>query len=124
MLCPMCDTEIKRDDKFCSGCGIEVRLKDKKTSDYDYQISNIEKIYNDGLLAPVFKSNEKHCGNGSSYLSGFVPRISYDDIMNFKKIIRWCPQSELDNRFWSEETEVIAEYDSISELVSDGWRLD
>lgn len=89
-------------------------------NDKEYQINNLENIFSGGMLAPVFKVNTKFSSKDGCY-----PRIMYDDVMNYKYIIRWCDSEFLNNRFYSDlESEVIAEYQSIDELVHDGWRLD
>lgn len=89
-------------------------------NDQEYQKNNLENIFSGGLFAPFFKLNPKFPSKDGCY-----PRIMYDDVMDYKYIIRWCEQGFLDNRFYSDlESEVIVEYQSIDELVNDGWRLD
>lgn len=88
--------------------------------DKEYQKKNLEAIYSAGSMAPVFKRNPKHC---IEKFEGLTPYISYDDVMSYKFIIRCRPTGE-HNSFDSEEREIIAEYDSIENLVNDGWRLD
>ena len=84
--------------------------------DIAYQKENLEAIYKAASLSPVFKSNPKYnTGN-------LTPYISYNDIMAYKYIIRGRPLS-IQNTFDGEEREIIAEYDSIDDLVKDGWRL-
>lgn len=86
------------------------------TADREYQLINLEKIFHDGALSPVFKRNPKYSNDG-------VPRIAYSDVMDNKYIIRF--DGEFDgNSFWSEDTKILVEYDSIEDLVDDGWRLD
>jgi hypothetical protein len=86
------------------------------TTDKEYQIQNLERIFNDGALSPVFKGNPKYPVKG-------VSRISYDDVMNYKLIIRHDNDFS-SNSFWSEDAEIMVEYKNIEELVDDGWRLD
>jgi hypothetical protein len=88
-------------------------------NDKEYQTHHFEEIYRDGLLAPFLKSNPKYCANG---LNEMIPRISYDDVMDHKYVVRWSPHDP--NAFWAENTAIIAEYTSIAEMVDDGWRLD
>jgi hypothetical protein len=86
-------------------------------TDKEYQIQNLSRIFNDGALSPVFKENPKYPVNG-------VPRISYDDVMDYKFIIR-NDKDFSSNSFWSEDdVEMIFDYKNIEELVDDGWRLD
>ncbi len=87
-------------------------------NDRDYQISQLKRIFNAANSAPIFKDNEKYFADG-------VPRIAYDDIMNYKCIIRCDEEFPQSGTFWSDNNaSVIAEYKNIEELVDDGWRLD
>jgi hypothetical protein len=88
--------------------------------DKDYQKKNLEAIYSAATFAPVFKKNPKHSLGRYAEL---IPYISYNDIIENKYIIRGRPLGE-HNSFDSEEREIIAEYDNIESLVSDGWRLE
>lgn len=85
-------------------------------TDKEYQTINLERIFNDGALSPMFKSNPKYPVEG-------VSRIAYSDIMDHKYVIRHDKDSS-DNSFWSEDAEILVEYKSIKYLVDDGWRLD
>ena len=89
-------------------------------NDLDYQKKNLEVIFRDASLAPVFKQNAKYY---IGELSNLTPYISYDDVMRNKFIIRGRPVSE-SGAYYNEKKVIIAEYDSIVDLVSDGWRLD
>jgi hypothetical protein len=82
----------------------------------EYQIRNLEKIFGDASMSPVFKPNDK-------YPTEHTPRIAYSDVMNWKCVIR---DGAFDgNGVWDDQTaRIIAEYRGIDELVDDGWRLD
>lgn len=88
--------------------------------DTEYQRKNLETIYRDASIAPVFKQNPKYC---TGKFIDMAPYISYDDIMSNKFIIRARPMIE-QNSFDSQEREIIVEYNSLESLVNDGWRLD
>jgi hypothetical protein len=88
--------------------------------DTEYQKRNLEAIYRGANLAPAFKLNPNYCIGD---FAGLTPYISYDDVMNYKFIIRARPR-DVFNHFDNEKREIIAEYDSIDSLVNDGWRLD
>ena len=92
----------------------------KQLSDFEYQKKNLEAIYSAASMAPVFKSNPKHC---TGKFADLTPYISYNDVMSYKFIIRGRPNDE-HNSFDFQEREIIAEYDSLESLVNDGWRLD
>jgi hypothetical protein len=69
-------------------------------------------------MSPVFKRNSKHEVDD-------VPRIAYDDIIANKCVLKADSDFPNSGSFWSGEGAVIiAEYNSIEELVDDGWRLD
>ncbi len=88
-------------------------------TDKEYQIKNLQRIFNDGALSPIFKENPKYPTSNGVY------RISYDDVMNYKFVIRHDEDFSGDGtRFWNKDTEIIVEYKNIEELVDDGWRLD
>ena len=88
-------------------------------TDKEYQFKNLERIFTDGALSPAFKRNSKYP------IGGGVARIGYGDVTDFKYVIRNCKDlSDEYNYFWSEDTDIIAEYKSIEDLVDDGWRLD
>ena len=86
------------------------------TTDKDYQMKNIQRIYDDGALSPFFKGNPKYEIRGA-------PRIAFSDIMDFKFIIRSDHEGS-SNSFWDEKTDIIVQYNTLEELVNDGWRLD
>ncbi len=86
--------------------------------DREYQIRQLHRIFNMATLSPVLRENEKYTVDG-------VPRISYNDVMNFKYIIRCDKGFPKSGMFWSDENAfIVAEYRSIEELVDDGWRVD
>jgi hypothetical protein len=85
--------------------------------DKEYQKRNLKAIYSAASLAPVFKENAKFCVNQFAEL---MPYIAYGDVMSYKFVIR--ATSDYNDK--SETNSVIVEYDSIDELVNDGWRLD
>jgi hypothetical protein len=95
---------------------LEELKSEKKESDFEYQKRNLEAIYSAASLAPVFKENTKFCIN---QFAGLMPYIAYGDVMANKYVIR--AGSDYNDK--SETNSVIVEYDSIDELVNDGWRL-
>ena len=77
----------------------------------------LEKIYSDALHAPVFKSNSKFC---IEQFARLTPYIAFGDVMNNKFIIRGT--NDYNNK--SESNPILVEYNSMDELLEDGWRLD
>lgn len=92
----------------------------KEESDFDWQVRNIANIFHTASMTPVFKQNPKYC---TGKFADLTPYISYNDVRNYKYIIRARPFYE-NNSFDSEERDIIIQYDSIEQLVKDGWRLD
>lgn len=87
-----------------------------------YQKKNLERIFADAIYPPIFKSNPKYCKDN---FTGAIPFISYDDVMNWKYIIRAGKSMENDvENYNAEECPIIIPYNSIEDLVNDGWRLD
>ena len=89
-------------------------------NDREYQKKNLEKIFRDASFSPVFISHPKYC------IGEFIdvtPYIAYDDVMENKYIIRGKELGAKHNEFDSEKRPIIVEYNSIDELVNDGWRL-
>jgi hypothetical protein len=86
--------------------------------DREYQIQNLQRIIGGALLSPVFRDNPKHKTDG-------VARIAYNDVMSCKYIIRSDNNFPKSGGYWSgKDGAIIAQYDSIEDLVDDGWRLD
>lgn len=84
---------------------------------YSYNAKNLERIYVGALLAPVFKFNER-------FPNCKIPFINYNDIMDYKFIIRVKNPSNLSNSMDCEKGEIVQEYSSMEELLRDGWILD
>jgi hypothetical protein len=80
----------------------------------------LEAIFNGALCAPVFARHPELCIN---QFSDSVPYISFNDVMAKRYIIRGRPPGEY-NPYDAKERGIIAEYQSIDELVNAGWRLD
>jgi hypothetical protein len=92
----------------------------KEESDFDWQVRNITNIFYAASMSPVFKLNSKYC---TGKFADLIPYISYNNIRNNEYIIRARPLGE-NNSFDSKERDIIIQYDSIEQLVKDGWRLD
>ncbi len=87
------------------------------SSDREYQLHWLNQIVDDGARSPFFKTNPKYPQSDQAC------RMSYDDVMGRRWIVRIAPDS-FDKTLWSGDTQIVAEYKSIEELVDDGWRLD
>ena len=89
--------------------------------DKEVQKKNLEIIFRDASLAPVFKCHPKYC---TGDFATVTPYIAYDDVMDEKYIIRGRELGAKRNSFDNEKRPIIVEYTSIDDLVNDGWRLD
>ena len=88
------------------------------------QLMMLRKIYDNWMPpTPAFKANHEVVPDG------MVPYISCSDVHDYKYYIRITPEnvflSEDDGWFEKmEEGTIIAHYESMEELVADGWILD
>jgi len=57
-------------------------------NDRDFQKKHINLIFGAASMAPVFKTHPKYCTN---QFSGLTPYICYDDVREYKYIIRGRP---------------------------------
>ncbi len=89
--------------------------------DKEVQKKNLEIIFRDASLAPVFKCHPKYC---IGEFASATPYIAYDDVIDEKYIIRGRELSSKRNSFDNEKRKIIVEYASLDELIDDGWRLD
>ena len=88
------------------------------TTDREFQITNLRRIIDAASVSPVFRKNSKYSYDG-------VARIGYDDVMAEKCILRCDDNFPESGHYWrGGDAPVIAAYNSIEELVDDGWRLD
>ncbi len=86
----------------------------------DFERKRLEIIFREPTYAPIFKTNPKHCIN---QFAGLTPYISHKDIINNKIYIRGCPIGS-GRSFDSGQRDIIVAYNSLDELVNDGWRLE
>lgn len=86
------------------------------------QLESLRQIIETGMPpTPAFKSYHEGVPDG------MIPYISYSDLLDNKYNIRAIPVSDFLGEDKVEKTEngkIIAHYDSLEELVDDGWMLD
>lgn len=86
------------------------------------QLEWLREIFKTGMPpTPAFKSYHEGVPDG------MIPYISYSDLLDYKYNIRAIPISDFLGEDKVEKTEngkIIAHYDSLEELVDDGWMLD
>jgi len=115
--------EIKSDEEILNNWLNGAYNDPDKTTEVN--IKNLENIYSQGHIEPVFKRNQKYA---AKYQEG-VAMICYTDLYNYDFIIRKgiALQVALTNEYSfivNGDDEVIASYESIEQLIKDGWRLD
>ena len=86
------------------------------------QLESLRQIIETGMPpTPAFKSYHEGVPDG------MIPYISYSDLIDYKYNIRAIPVSDFlgkDRVDKTENGEIIAHYNSLEELVDDGWMLD
>ena len=82
--------------------------------DKEYQLKTLDKVFMAAAYPIVFKNNPKY------HIGWDTPFIALSDVMALNYIIRISKSYE-DK---SETNEIIVQYNSLEEIVNDGWRLD
>ena len=83
------------------------------------QLKLLRNIYETWLPPkPAFKSNHE------GVPVGCVPYISVSDVHDYKYNIRAIPYRDFESYEKTENGEIIAHYESMEDLVADGWELD
>jgi len=90
--------------------------------DINREIKLFKRVYDDAMYAPLLRWNPKY---KTEEFNDMTPYICIDDICDYNYVVCAIPDEEvtmmLQERF---RRNVIAEYNSIEEMVEDGWRLD
>ena len=96
--------------------------------DIQREIRLISEVYEDAKYAPLLRWNLKF---KTKQFDGMTPYICLNDICHHKYVVCAIPDRDVDKMFQEygmlqefSRREVIAEYNSIEEMVEDGWRLD
>ena len=94
--------------------------RDFEKNDRDNQLRDLRAIFDGALLAPKFKHSKKY----NTKSDEGCPFIRYSDIKEHRYIIRRGGRNFYMDSLCDKETEVIAIYGSLEQLIDDGWRLD
>lgn len=89
------------------------------TDEKEKQLVELQAIFDGALIAPKFHRLKKYQTDADPG----PPFIRFSDVMDDRYIIRRGGKKWM-NSFCDEETEIIANYASLTQLVADGWRLD
>lgn len=83
-------------------------------NDKEYQLKTLDQVFMDAVYPIVFKNNPKYdIGQNTAF-------IALSDIMNLNYILR--KSKSYDDK--SDQNEIIVQYNSLQDIVEDGWRLD
>lgn len=89
------------------------------------EIGLFQRVYEDAMYAPLLRWNPKFKTNETNEFDGMTPYICLNDICNYNYVVCAIPDEEvtmmLQERF---RRKVIAKYDTLEEMVKDGWILD
>lgn len=89
--------------------------------EYDRQKRMLKNIYDAPQFAPQFYWNAKY---KTEEMKDKVPYIGIQDLLDYKYVMCAMPKEEVEMiLFEFGRREVVKEYDSLDELVEDGWRL-
>lgn len=96
--------------------------------DIQREIGLFKEVYDDAMYAPLLRWNFKFKTQG---FEGMTPYICLNDISHYKYVVCAIPDKDVDKMLQEygmlqefSRREVIAEYNSIEEMVKDGWKLD
>ena len=95
--------------------------------DIKREIERFKEVYEDAMYAPLLKWNLKY---KTEDFDGMTPYICIKDICDYNCVVCAIPNEEVDKQLPQgplqelSRRKVIAEYNSIEEMVKDGWRLD
>jgi hypothetical protein len=102
----------------------------KNETDFPFQVSQlhnlylqekyIREIFEKLSMTPLFNFNPKYY---QFRYENMTPYITYNDLVSDKYIIRVRPSDIMDS-IDNEEREIIVQYDSIKQMIGDGWTLD
>ncbi len=90
--------------------------------DIKREVRLFKQVYDDAKYAPFVRWNPKY---KTEKYNGMTPYICIDDIVNYKYVVCAIPDEEVKMMLQEQHRRnVIVEYNSIEEMVEDGWRLD
>ena len=96
-------------------------MKEKEPNIDERQLKMLQNIFQTCMPPrPAFKSNHEGVPDG------FVPYICTSDVFEYRYNIRILPIDDFLSKEYKkkENGEIIAHYDSMEDLVADGWKLD
>ena len=95
--------------------------------DIQCEIERFKEVYEDAMYAPLLRWNPKY---ETEDFAGMVPYICIKDICDYNYVVCAIPNVVVNKQLEKgplqemSRRKVIAEYNSLEEMVKDGWRLD
>ena len=90
--------------------------------DFEREVRLFKQVYDMAKYAPYVRWNPKY---KTEEFNEMTPYICIDDIVNYKYVVCAIPDEEVTMMLQElHRRNVIVEYNSIEEMVKDGWRLD
>ena len=86
------------------------------------QINLFKEVYEDAMYAPLLRWNAKY---HREEFNGMTPYICIHDICDYNYVVCAIPNDKVTMMLQElNRGKVIVEYNSIEEMVEDGWQLD
>ena len=81
----------------------------------------LKEIYRTADISPIFRPNPLFAGVMDEDSAAY---IALDDVLGYRYIVRLMPEGGATSFPITEYGTIIAEYNSLEELLNDGWQLD
>lgn len=81
-----------------------------------------KKHYDEPMFSPLLKWNDKY---KTPELEGYTPIIAINDLVKYNYVVCAIPNEKVEFMLMqlNRTDKVLAEYDSLEEMVNDGWRM-
>lgn len=101
---------------------IDEMMKQYAEKEFNRQRSLFAEHYDAPMVSPQLRWNEKFL---TPELENYTPIIAIDDLVNYNYVVCAMPNEKVGYMLMQLKRTpvVIAQYDSLDEMVSDGWRM-
>jgi len=99
---------------------IDEMIKDYAKSVFEDRKRDFSRCYDEPMFSPQLRWNEKYL---TPELESFTPIIAIQDLVDYKYVVCALPDEKVDFMLMQKERTpvVVAQYDSLDEMVRDGW---
>ena len=99
---------------------IDEMIKDYARSVFEDRKRDFSRCYDQPMFSPQLRWNEKYL---TPELESFTPIIAIQDLVDYKYVVCALPDEKVDFMLMQKERTpvVVAQYDSLDEMVRDGW---